>query len=209
MDPLNLNLPTKIETDRLVMRRWVADDAQPLYEFQHESWESFHKWSGGILAKKDVTQDDMKAYIDWALSGWDKRSWLEFPVFEKSAGKMIGTASFHHLDWTVPKGRIGCNVCQSEEGKGYATEIANVLTRYGFEVLQFKRLEIRCALGNPASVKIPRKLGYQFLTVFEKNKVSAAGDLWDLEIHVRFDADGLPNLNVNLEENGVVLGLNQ
>lgn len=55
----------------------------------------------------------------------------------------------------------------------------------------------RCVLARPhltkpASHTVPRKLGYRFLTVFEKNKVEADGTLWDLEIHVRFDDTNLP-----------------
>jgi RimJ/RimL family protein N-acetyltransferase len=197
VDPLILELPSSIETDRLIMRPWQQGDEKQLHELQQESWEQFNKWYGGVLAKEKTSKDDMKGYINGALSGWYDRSWIEFVTFEKESGKMIGTASLHHLDWSVPKGRIGYIVRNSAGGKGYATEMANVMTRLAFNFLDLKRLEIRASIENPASNKIPRKLGYQFLTVFEKNKASVNGDLWDLEIHVRFNSNNLPDVNVN------------
>ncbi len=196
MEPLLLDLPVRIETDRLIMRPWRLSDIELLHELQQESCTQFNKYYSGILAQKETCLDDIKVYINDALSGWYARRWVEFAAFEKKTEKMIGAASFHHLDWSVPKGRIGYIVRQSAGGKGYATEMAHVMTRYGFEFLKFQRLEIRSAVENLASNKIPRKLGYQFLSVFEKNKASVNGDLWDLEIHVRFDAKNLPDLDI-------------
>ena len=197
VNPLTLELPNGLETDRLIMRPFQLGDEKQLHELQKESWEQFNKWYGGVLAEEHTSQDDMKCYINGALSGWYDRSWIELPAFEKDSGKMIGTASLHHLDWSVPKGRVGYIVRESAGGKGYATEMANVMTRFAFKLLDLKRLEIRASTENPASSKIPHKLGYQFLTVFEKNKASVNGDLWDLEIYVRFDAVDLPNINMN------------
>jgi RimJ/RimL family protein N-acetyltransferase len=91
-------------------------------------------------------------------------------------------------------------VRQSAQGHGYATEIAHILTRMAFEKLGFERLEIRSDINNPASGGVARRLGFEFLTVFKKNKRSPSGELWDLEIHARLDAAGLPDMAVTYRD---------
>ncbi len=51
------------------------------------------------------------------------------------------------------------------------------------------------AITNKASCVIPRKLRYEYLTVFEKNKAGNNGEIWDLEIHARFNTESLPVLS--------------
>lgn len=192
MDPLILDLPERYETPRLILERITESHTQEFFEAVKESEQGLTSFYNGTLARKNVPLDAIAQYVRDCVTEWDDRSFIQFAVLEKETNRFIGVGSLHHLDWAVPKGRIGYLVRKSAEGKGYATEIAAALTRYAFDVLQMKRLEIRTATINPASGKIPRRLGYQFLCVFEKNKASNYGDIWDLEIHARFDTSGLP-----------------
>lgn len=190
------DIPEQIETPRLIMRRFKSSDTELFHEAIAESEENMTKWYNGTLAEKNVAKESIQSYVQDCITEWDDRSFIMFATFEKSTGRLIGAGSFHTLDWAVPKGRIGYLVRSSEEGKGYATEMSNALTRYAFDKLNLKRLEIRTATENKASAVIPKRLGYTFLCVFEKNKASNSGDIWDLEIHVRFDTLGLPSLDV-------------
>lgn len=195
--PTTIQLPKKIETSRLTLRPWQKNDLEHLHLLHQENKDELNKWYGGILSQKTSTKQDIQTYLDNVISGWHDKSWIEYPVFDKETGALIGMVSIHHLDWSVPKGRVGYIVHKNKTGKGLATEMANIITRYAFDILKLKRLEIRAATTNPASHIIPRKLNYQFLTIFEKNKVATNGDLWDLEIHARLDCDSLPNIDIS------------
>lgn len=193
----DINLPHKIETSRILLRPWKEEDAAKLFTLQRESVDPLNKWYLGSLAQNNASLDDVKRYISESISNWENKSSIEYCAFEKESGALIGATSLHHLDWTVPKGRIGYFVGNRMVGKGYATEMANLMTRYAFDILALERLEIRASNQNPASSKIPRKLGYEYLALFEKNKMSVNGDLWDLEIHVRFNTIDLPHIEAN------------
>jgi RimJ/RimL family protein N-acetyltransferase len=196
MDHRPRDLPTRTTTDRLILRPWITSDAGGLLDLHREGAEGLHRWYGGLLSQKEVSKGDVDGYIAAAIDGFNARTWIEYAAFERATGQLVGAVSLHHLDWTVPKGRVGYFVRPKAAGRGYATEMAGIVTRLAFSTLHLQRLEIRAATGNPASHTVPRKLGYRFLTVFEKNKVAADGTLWDLEIHVRFDAQHLPELDV-------------
>ena len=195
MTPLSLELPARIETSRLYLRSWQESDVDDLLAFHAESADQLHKWYGGILSKPHLSQEDALSYIRQAMASFYTRSSIEYPAFDKKSDELVGAGSLHHLDWSVPKARIGYLVRATQGGKGLATELANIMTRLAFEKLSLNRLEIRAATGNPASHKIPRKLGYEYLCVFEKNKKASDGALWDLEIHARFNAKDLPEID--------------
>ncbi len=189
-------LPSSVQSDRLILRPLLEKDIPEFLDIIQASNTEFSKWYSGAWTDKELTFEKAKIYIADCLVDIEKRNFIQLGVFDRQTEKLIGAGSLHHLDWTVPKGRIGYIVDTRETGKGYATEIANIMTRYAFDILKFLRLEIRAETRNIPSNIIPRKLGYEFLTVFEKNKRGKDGTLWNLEIHVRFDTDNMPPLNL-------------
>lgn len=112
----------------------------------------------------------------------------------------IGFSEIHSFDKTVPKARLGYWVQDPQQGNGYATEMANIMTQFAFDILDCRRLEIRNDVRNPASGKIAKKLGYRFLAIFEKNKQGKEGDFWDLEIYDRLNKKDLPTLEIEYDQ---------
>lgn len=194
------NLPNAFETDRLEARLLTREDAPALLKTQQASEDILFQWYGGGIAKKDQTLETITDFITDCANEFEARVFLHFGVFEKGSGDLLGCASLHTIGWNVPKGRIGYWMRPDKSGKGYATEIANALTRYAFEFCKFERLEIRAEVNNPASGKVADKLNYKYLCVFEKVKRGQDGRLWDLEIYVRHNLKDLPSLNFKAKQ---------
>ena len=186
--------PLSITTQRLVLRPWSPTDAPDLLALHGRSKEPLRRWYGGLLARPEVTLDEVGTYLQEARRAFGTRAEIGYAARDAASGALVGGGVLHHIDWSVPKARIGYFVHADHTGQGHAGAIAAALTRMAFHRLGLQRIEIRVAIGNAASAAIPRKLGYRFLTVFERTKRAANGDLWDLEIHVRHDANGLPDL---------------
>ena len=70
----------------------------------------------------------------------------------------------------------------------------NAQTRYLFEVLKAKRVEIRCDERNAASLAIMKKLGLNIEAVFKNDEVNIHGDLSSTVVSARFDSEGLPEV---------------
>jgi RimJ/RimL family protein N-acetyltransferase len=75
----------------------------------------------------------------------------------------------------VPKGEIGYWMETRHTGQGYATEAARALTDFGFGVLGFRRIEIRCDALNRASAAVPDRLGYTLDARLVNDDVAADG----------------------------------
>jgi ribosomal-protein-serine acetyltransferase len=190
-------IPTSIRTHRLLLRPYEERDAEALLQATLETHEGITTWHGGTLASNDLTLERVKNFITECKKEFSDKTFIQYGAFDLESGKLIGTGSLHHLDWATPKGRIGYWIRSGEQGKGFATEIAHVLTHLALTNLTMERLEIRAEIRNPASGAIAKKLGYKYLTVFEKNKRGPNGDLWDLEIYVRHNCKDLPVLDIS------------
>lgn len=191
-----ISLPAAIHTNRFIFRPFEDHDAASLLEAAKETQHALHQWYGGALSKPDLNLEQVKTYIVDAAKERAEKTFILYGAFDKNTGALVGCGALHHMDWTTPKGRIGYWVRTSQSNKGIATKIAHVLTDLALNRLKLERLEIRAEPRNPASGAVAKKLGYTFLTVFEKNKRGPNGELWDLEIHVRHDCIGLPALEI-------------
>lgn len=75
-------------------------------------------------------------------------------------GKIVGTVGFHHIDKLNLKTEIGYWLSQDSQGKGLMRESCKALIKYAFEELKLHRVEIRCAIDNETSQRIPESLGF-------------------------------------------------
>ncbi len=171
--------------ENLVFKPISLEDVDVTYEAFEESFQNLNQYYIPAWSKHDTTpsKEFVKKYGDVCIGYFENKESFLFSVFNQETNQFIGHAEIHHFDPSVPKGRLGYWVRNSESGKGYATKFAQALTKFGFETLECQRLEIRNDVRNLASRKIAEKLNYKFLTVFEKNKQGKKGDFWDLEIH--------------------------
>ncbi|MBR2353528.1 MAG: GNAT family N-acetyltransferase, partial [Clostridia bacterium] len=80
-------------------------------------------------------------------------------VVEKESGRMIGTCGFTRFDFPHNGAEIGYVLHPDFHGKGYATEAAARVVRYGFETLGLHRIEAKFMQGNDASLHVMEKLG--------------------------------------------------
>lgn len=156
--------------------------------------------------------DDLKLYgPDWAnmdkapvgdeldnmITEWiaeeENPEGFTFCAYDTQRQCLVGMGEVHHIDWSVPKGRIGYWMSSPEAGKGYASEIANALTRYVFSELGFKELILRAEVRNPASAKIAEKMG------FEKRGTTTNNIGWNLDVYSRANLKGLPHMDIKFQ----------
>lgn len=79
------------------------------------------------------------------------------------AGKVIGSAAIWRTGETQRAGAMGYTLNQEYWGQGFATEVANLLLKLGFEKLGLTRVEATCDPGNAASIRVLEKSGFRFV----------------------------------------------
>jgi len=74
---------------------------------------------------------------------------------------LAGIVSLQAFDWHSHKAQLGYWIGAEFQGRGIATKAVKQLLDFAFNELGLNRLEIRCALENHRSQRIPERLGFQ------------------------------------------------
>jgi len=85
---------------------------------------------------------------------------ITWGVARKNDNKIIGYCNVGNFDDDSIRSEIGYGFNREEWNKGYATEAIKVLVKFGFEVMNFNRIEATVTLGNDASIKALKKANF-------------------------------------------------
>jgi ribosomal-protein-serine acetyltransferase len=193
--PILLDLPEKIETPRLIVRCPRSGEGKVVNEAVLESWEDLGPWMPWARGKKP-TIDESEENVRIGLTRWITREDLWMFIYDKKSGQYIGGTGLHRINWDIPAVEIGYWIRTSRSGEGIITESTNALTRFAFEFLKCKRVEIKCSSRNLKSVAVMERLGFEREALLRMQD-SHPTEIGDSLIYSRLDSKGLPGLSVN------------
>lgn len=150
-----MNSETILETKRLALRKWTADDCAALFEILRDARVVRHVGDG-----EPFSFEKTRKFLDAMQKCERENGFCRWKVVEKRSGELIGTCGF---GLTAETGEIELGYLFSEEswGKGYATEIALPTAGYGFKKLGFREIIALTDLENIASHKVLEKIGFK------------------------------------------------
>ena len=153
-----MSVAYRIETPRLVLRCWEPDDAPLMKEAVDSSLEHLRPWMP--WARFEPQSLDEKLELARTFRGeFDLGQQYVYGILEPDESRALGGSGLH------PRGgegslEIGYWIRADSIGQGFATEVAAVLTRVGFEHFELDRVDLSCDPENERSRRIPRKLGF-------------------------------------------------
>ena len=193
-DPILIDIPMPIRTPRLMIRNVLPGDGVAMQEIRTESWDDLCKWMPWTTLGVG-TIDDAEKVIRENHAKYILREDMMMAAFTHD-GRLIGMCGLHRFDWEFRSFEIGYYVRTSDHNKGYATEIANALTRFAFDELNARRVIICAATFNEASRRVIEKLGYGLESLVKADAVLPDGTVTGHANYVRYDTIDLPSLDV-------------
>ena len=106
------------------------------------------------------SEEDFRRYFDTALS--EKESCLSYPfaVYDKQANAFAGSTRFGNISFVHKKAEIGWTWYHTAfQGTGLNKACKTLLLNFGFDVLQFNRIELKTSLLNLKSQAAMLKIG--------------------------------------------------
>jgi len=152
-------LPERMQSDDLLVRRWVPGDADELQRALAESADHLRPWMTWVV-DEPLTLDERRALI----GRWE-REWREGGDVYLGAfvgGRVAGGGGLHRRGGPGVL-HIGYWLHPAFLGRGLATEIARLLTDAAFTVPAITRVEIHHDKANLASNRVPLRLGYRLI----------------------------------------------
>lgn len=139
---------TYLETERLTLRRFSADDVDLLIDLDSSPAVMRYLTGGEPTAPEDVRERDMPSILR-VYAKWGGRFGC-FAAQEKDSGRFVGWFILRPALGAPPdEAEVGYRLRQEEWGKGYATEGTQALLRKSFT-----ELGVRLVWGETMSVNL-------------------------------------------------------
>ena len=148
-----------IETERLILRRFTMEDAEPMFR----NWASddavtkFLTWP--THASVEITK---MVLTDWTGS-YDKPDFYNWAIVLKENGtEPIGNISAVHVNEKIDGAVMGYCMSRSHWGKGIMAEALTSLVDFFFAEVGCNRIEADHDPNNPNSGKVMKKAGMTY-----------------------------------------------
>lgn len=186
MNPLLLDFPDRIESERLIIRAPRAGDGPAMNAGIVESLAELRPWMPWAQHAPSVAESE--AGVRRGHARWILRDDLWMLIFRKSGGQeeeFVGASGLHRMDWSVPRFEIGYWLRTSLQGCGYMTEAVRTITGFAFDLLLARRVEIRADAQNVRSCRVAERCGFALEGTLRSESVDADGLPRDLRIYAR------------------------
>jgi RimJ/RimL family protein N-acetyltransferase len=175
MNPLLLDIPGELRSDRLLLRVPRAGDGAIVYPSVRESLAELKPWMP--WATDDYNEQGCEEWCRRAAAEFLSRKQLQFLVLSLDGSQHLGTIGAHHFDWDIPSCEIGYWMRTTHTGRGQMTESVLLLLKMLREVLHVRRVQIRTDEENLKSRAVAERAGFQLEGILRKDCVATGGRL--------------------------------
>jgi RimJ/RimL family protein N-acetyltransferase len=158
-----------IETERLILREFLAKDAEALFEM--DSDPEVHRFLGNtpvtdIQKIYEGIEFVRQQYIDNGIGRW--------VIVEKASDYVVGWTGLklyrHEVNGHIDFYDIGYRLGRRFWNKGYATESSLASMNYGFNTLNLDTIYGTVHPLNEGSKRVFKKLGLRYVETFDMDE---------------------------------------
>ncbi len=159
--PRLVDLPLEQETQRLKVRLFRESDVEAIWPIVSDpefpkmmSWAAHTDRAQTLAFIRGEAENLAKdAGVLWAL---------------EHEGQVVGCMGLHgirfqHLAWRIDRAELGYWIAPTHKGRGFASEAAHAVVRFGFETIRLHKITVGCFAENVASRRVIEKLGFRFV----------------------------------------------
>ena len=147
-----------IETSRLILRRAVRDDAEPMFR----NWASDSEVTKYLTWPTYEKVETAHQILDLWVGEYEKPNYYQWMIVLKELGEPIGSISVVRQNDRVEEAEIGYCIGSHWWHKGIMTEALNAVIEYLFIEVGMNRVAARHDPNNPHSGGVMRKCGMKY-----------------------------------------------
>jgi RimJ/RimL family protein N-acetyltransferase len=186
-DPLMIDWPAALASERLLLRAPRAGDGAALNEAVAQSLDELKPWLP--WAQSTPTPEQSELTCRQMAARFAQRSDMPLFIFERAGdgtcGRLLGGTGLHRGDWSVPRFEIGYWRRSGEHGRGVITEAVRTLMRFAFDHLDAQRVEIRMASHNVKSRAVAERCAFMLEGVLRRDSRDVQGQPRDTAVYAR------------------------
>jgi [ribosomal protein S5]-alanine N-acetyltransferase len=169
-----LQLPMR--TPRLQLREFTREDLDGIFGYSSDPKVTRY------LFFEPRDRERTAEYLEDLLASQRQRprTRFELAVTEKESGALIGACDLSLIETRVAD--LGYMLGHPHWGKGYATEVARILTDAAFHQLRAERVISTVDVNNKASIRVLEKIGMRWEAIYRKHR-RAKNRWWDCHLY--------------------------
>lgn len=145
----------KLITRRLILRELVVADWPAVLVYQSDArYLQYYEWTERTEAD---ARSFVQRFVDWQAE--EPRLKYQVAITLAEGGSLIGNCGVRLAEAGAEVGDLGYEIAPATWGRGYATEAAEAMMRFGFEELGLHRIWSHTVAENNASQRVMEKLG--------------------------------------------------
>lgn len=147
--------PVTLRGSRIMLREFAEGDGPAIHRYAGDP-ETVRYMLWGPNTPEE-TEEFLLQRLEQARR--PDRTEFELAVVRLDTGELIGGAGLRVESWEYRRADIGYILRRDQWGRGYATEAASLLLRFGFETLGLHRIWATSDVENRASARVLEKAG--------------------------------------------------
>ncbi len=161
MHKLLLDIPTQLETVRLVVRKYVKGDGRDLYLLLHRNDNRDFLRRNVEEVSSIKTDEEAEIMIRRHAAEWSARERFVMGIWLKSGNQYVGQIWIEPKKWEVPSFEIGWFLDRGYQGRGIATEAAHRSLIFLFNDLNAHKVIAITRDSNDRSRKLAERLCFR------------------------------------------------
>ena len=175
-----IQINTEIELKQL-----EASDAKAIFKTINNQRNYLGRWLPFVEYTHEIS--DTEKYVDSIINA--PKDQFEYVFTIQKHNKFIGLIGFKDTDKQNKKTEIGYWLSEKYQKQGIMTQSVEKLCRFAFKKYEINRIQIKCAVGNIPSKKIPQRLGFKFEGIERQGVLLSKNNYTDMEIYSKLKSD--------------------
>jgi ribosomal-protein-serine acetyltransferase len=177
---------TSIQIDKdIELRQLEEPDAKDIFRVIDNERLYLGKWLPFVELTREIS--DTVEYVKSVINAPEDR--FEYVFVIRYRNEFVGLIGFKDTDKLNKKTEIGYWLSEKYQKKGIMTSSVEALCNFVFEKQGINRIQIKCAVGNIPSKKIPQRLGFIFEGIERQGELLSGDVFIDLEIYSKLKND--------------------
>ena len=187
MDPLLIDVPERIETERLVLRVPRRGDGPMVNAAIAASIAELGPWLpwAGAMPSVDESEATCRRQQGRFILREDFVMLIFLRASDGGEGELVGGTGLHRIDWTLRRFEIGYWRKTGCDGRGVVTEAVRAMARMAFDHLDARRVEIRMDDANVPSWKVAERAGFTLEALMRFDANNPAGQPRSTRVYAR------------------------
>jgi RimJ/RimL family protein N-acetyltransferase len=171
-----LDIPTRIDTERLYLRSYQPGDGPWYFAMSQKNQSHLMRYEADNVVMGIKSDEDAEILVRDLAAEWVARNSFFLGVFDKRTDEFVAQIYVGPVSWDLPEFQIGYFVDKDFEGQGYVTEAVKATIGFVFNHLMAYRIRLKCDDTNVRSIGVAERCGMTREGHIRENKRNSDGE---------------------------------